>query len=138
MSRVFTVLWILLIVFALFAGYVRLAPSDPSKWHQSLTFEQDRDLQRGVQRVIAAEQGDLERLHGIISTANRTEVLAGSVETGHVTYVSRTKLMAYPDYTTIEASDGQIRIFARSRFGRKDLGVNRARVTRWLNALKAG
>jgi uncharacterized protein (DUF1499 family) len=71
----------------------------------------------------------------------RTERLAGTADgSGYVTYVQRTPLVAYPDYVSVRAvsvGDGQsaLVILSRSRFGKSDLGVNRARITQWLEAL---
>ena len=67
--------------------------------------------------------------------------MAGSAETGHVTYVLRTKLMAYPDYVSArikDAGDGvELSIYSRSRFGRSDLGVNKKRIKSWLKKIEA-
>lgn len=137
MSRVFMTLWIILIVLVLAAGYVRLAPADPVKWHVPLTFEQDRDLSGGVQRVIPADDTTLERLDGIIRAHPRTRVIAGSVADGHITYETRTKIMRFPDYVTVERAGDTLRIYSRLRFGQSDLGVNKARLSGWLDALQA-
>ena len=66
---------------------------------------------------------------------------AASVSDGHITYVQRTRLMGYPDaisvqvHPTDEAGQVAIDIFSRSRFGHSDMGVNAARVERWLSQL---
>jgi uncharacterized protein (DUF1499 family) len=56
-------------------------------------------------------------------------------------FVQRTRLMRYPDTIDIEVfpADGgsTLAIYSRSLIGRKDFGVNRARVTRWLAKLDA-
>ena len=54
-----------------------------------------------------------------------------------ITYVTRSRLIGFPDYTTVEAKDGMVTVFARLRFGRSDLGVNRRRVEGWIKALGA-
>ncbi len=68
----------------------------------------------------------------------RTQVLAGSVSDGHVTYVTRSAFWGFPDYTTMQLVDGQIRMFARLRFGASDLGVNGKRLERVLAAIQIG
>jgi uncharacterized protein (DUF1499 family) len=67
----------------------------------------------------------------------RTRLLAGSVATGKLTYVTRSRLFGFPDYTTVSLllpEDGgptYLHMFARLRFGLDDLGVNGARVRDW-------
>lgn len=116
--------------------YVRLAPSDPARWHSMPGELKDRDRAGGVDRIIEAGDGDLERLHAIAVGTPRTMVLAGSVEQGMITYVTRSRVFGFPDYTTVELKDAQIKIHARLRFGRRDMGVNAARVDGWLAAFR--
>ncbi len=77
----------------------------------------------------------LARFHQVAVGTPRTTVLAGSVGEGMVTYVTRSKLMAYPDYTTAYQDGDVLKIYGRSRFGRKDFGVNATRVDAWIDAL---
>jgi uncharacterized protein (DUF1499 family) len=69
----------------------------------------------------------------------RTVRLAGSPDEGRITYVSRSRVFGFPDYTTVSAiaDEGGTRlvIHARLRFGQSDMGANAARVGRWLAAL---
>lgn len=71
---------------------------------------------------------------------DRVEVLAGSASEGFVTYVQRSAFFAFPDYVSvrfIETETGStLALFSRSRFGQSDLGVNKKRVTRWLDQLE--
>ena len=69
------------------------------------------------------------------------ERVAGSPEAGWVTYVQRSPRMRMPDYISVKVIDlangnSTIAIFSRSRFGIGDMGVNKARVRRWLTALE--
>ena len=121
-------LYLLLSLVVAFAAYVRLAPSDPSRWHISIPNEGDIDLAGGAVRIVPNSPDVFERLIEMMSKLPRTAVLAGTVEEGHLTYITRSKLMGYPDYTTIERSDETIKIFARLRFGKSDLGLNAARL----------
>ena len=93
------------------------------------------DLGNGAVRIIEAGTDDLARLDTIIRGTARTQVLAGSVEAGMITYVTRSAAIGFPDYTTIRLRDGQIEIFGRARYGASDLGVNAARIDGWLDAL---
>lgn len=67
--------------------------------------------------------------------------LAGNSSEGYVTFVQRTPLVKYPDYISVRAvdlGDGQsaLAILSRSRFGQSDMGVNKARIDAWLEALR--
>lgn len=135
------VLWIVLIVVLGFAAYVRLAPTDIDAWHQRAdgTEMGETTLSNGyIWRETAAGDGgeELSRLDGAIMATPRTTRLAGSVDAGQITYVTRSAVMGFPDYTTVGVYDGQdapyIEINARSRFGSSDLGVNARRVKGWL------
>nr|WP_171207305.1 MULTISPECIES: DUF1499 domain-containing protein [unclassified Ruegeria] len=117
-------------------GFVRLAPSDPARWHVPPQAQADRDLPKGVLRVSETGPEGLAQLDRIAQATPRTTVLAGSVEQGMVTYITRTKLFGFPDYTTVQQDGDTLRIYARLRFGRRDFGVNRDRVERWLALLQ--
>ena len=71
----------------------------------------------------------------IIRATPRTSVLAGSVAEGRVTYITRSLVWNFPDYTTVQQKGDYLLIFARLRFGGSDLGVNRKRVSRWLDQM---
>jgi hypothetical protein len=143
--------WILvgLIVIGVAVGaYVRLAPTDPADWHVD-----PATAEPGPGRfVVKPEGGDtdgplldmpprdaLATLDRVARATPRTQVLAGSVEEGRITYLTRSAIWGFPDYTTVEAvpaEDGsRLVIFARLRFGESDMGVNAARVRAWLDAL---
>ena len=111
--------------------WVRLAGDDPARWHQ-VSEVRDMGHAAGENWHVYREAGTparLQELDAAVRALPRTERLAGSVDAGKVTYVTRSKLMAFPDYTTLSLSDdGVIEVFARSRYGKSDLGVNRARV----------
>ncbi|MGR3321068.1 MAG: DUF1499 domain-containing protein [Pseudooceanicola sp.] len=131
-------LGILLLVFLAAQAYVRLAPSDAGHWHAVPDTATDRTLDGGVIRVIPAYADTLKRLDAIARDTPRTQVLAGGPGTGMTTYVTRTRFWGFPDYTTVARRGEEVVIYARLRFGRSDMGVNRARVDRWLAALEEG
>ena len=120
-----------------FGLWVRLAPSDPARWHVSLMDSGNRDFAGAAIRTIPARPGDMARLDRIIRDTPRTTALAGSPEEGMITYVTRSRLWGFPDYTTVEARAGNIVIHGRLRFGSSDMGVNRARIEGWIAALAA-
>jgi hypothetical protein len=136
--RMIWLVWGVLAVAAMvaaFAGWVRVAPSDPARWNVPVPAVENRDMNGGVIRVLEGQADRLTDLDAIIRATARTRVLAGAVAEGRITYVTRSKLWRFPDYTTIEARDGDLLIHARLRFGQSDMGVNRARVGLWLERL---
>lgn len=126
-------------------AYVRLAPSDPAVWHVDPRGGQAGPgaATAGVETplIYAAEpEALLARLDRIALETPRTQRLAGSVAEGRITYVTRSALIGFPDYTTVAVAalpDGgaQVFMFARLRFGQSDLGVNAARLQAWRAAL---
>ena len=131
------------------AVWVRLAPSDPAIWHVdpvSVTVRGARNsylLRDGegadgpALRLNHTPAEVATRLAAIAETTPRTRLLAGQGD--FVTYVTRSALWGFPDYTSIRISpDGassSVAVFARARFGDSDLGVNRVRVDSWLTQL---
>jgi uncharacterized protein (DUF1499 family) len=123
-----------------FGAWVRLAPSDPARWHTDPTQGTAGDnshLAKGFIPLPAAEA--LAAFDAVASAEPRTLRLAGSPEDGRITYLSRSALWGFPDYTTVTTVPDEggvwLIIHARARFGRSDLGVNAARVSRWLTAI---
>ena len=121
-----------------FSAYARLAPSDPARWHAMPGAVTNRDLTGGAMRVVGAGADGLNRLDAIIRATPRTTVLSGSVEEGMITYVTRSAVFGFPDYTTIRAAGPQIELFGRLRFGASDLGVNARRLDGWLALFSEG
>lgn len=125
-------------------GYVRLAPSDPSVWHEPDLPDVPVGEHSGTGRFSARYnfEGDgaaaLARFHRVALDTPRTEVLAGDLQSGKITYVTRSRVIGFPDYTTVSLEPGlqtgqpSLQIYARLRFGLDDLGVNRARVRDWV------
>jgi Protein of unknown function (DUF1499) len=136
-GRKVMILWICLAVVTGILGYVRFAPSDVARWHFLPDVTADKNFKSGVTRLVKTGPDGLERFDKLARELARTTVLAGSVESGMVTYVTRSKVFGFPDYTTVQQDADQLKIYARLRFGRSDTGVNRARVTGWLNSLQA-
>lgn len=153
-------LWIVIVLAVAqlaFAAYVRLAPEDPARWHIDLADLGPRPDNAAVfcptpgTRLSSgtADAPDLAALDAIAMAWPRTARLAGSVADGHITYVTRTRLMAFPDYTTVQivewpgpSDEGEagervvdLCIVARQRYGLQDGGVNAARVQAWVQEL---
>ncbi|MFC6584032.1 DUF1499 domain-containing protein [Sulfitobacter aestuariivivens] len=129
-------LWILLIVVVALAAYVRLEPVDADAQHQPVTATEDKTRDGRAIRIIPASEGLLEKLDGLMMADAGTKRLAGSVEEGRITYITRTKWWGFPDFTTIEQDGDLIKMHARLRFGRRDFGVNAARLERLKRAVQ--
>ena len=114
------------------ALYIRVAPSDAGRWHRMPETVIAGDTPGEAFRVIKADEADFRRLHDIILRTARTRVLAGSTDAGMITFVTRSRVFGFPDYTTLRHRDGRIEIWGRLRFGRSDLGVNARRIDGWL------
>lgn len=130
----------LVVALAAAALWVRLAPTDPARWHT------DPLLGTTARNAFAVTVFDprpaaaaLAALDGVALASPRTRRVAGSVAEGRITWITRSALWGFPDFTTAAAvPDGQgtlLAIFARSRFGVADWGVNGRRVTGWLAGL---
>ncbi|WP_424833446.1 DUF1499 domain-containing protein [Ruegeria sp.] len=130
------VLWLLIGFVVLLGAYIRLAPSDPGLWHVTPIGEANQDLAGGVIRVVETGPKGLARLDAVARETPRTSVLAGSVQEGMVTYLTRSRVFGFPDYTTVQQDGNMLRIYARLRFGRRDFGVNKARVDGWLTSIE--
>lgn len=138
--------WVLgLLLVAVVAGmaYVRLAPSDPATWHVDLTAELPAKAHVFCIRpdnrygpITGDPKALLAKLDGIAMATPRTVRLAGSAEEGRITWVTRSALMGYPDFTTAQVMEGPgLCIAGRQRFGSEDLGVNAARIGGWAQEL---
>lgn len=130
------IIWAVPAVAVLGLGYIRLAPADPARWHVAPQITGSRDSRSGVLRVVETGADGLARLDAVARATPRTRVLAGAVAEGMITYVTRSKLFGFPDYTTVLRDGDNLKIQARQRFGRSDFGVNRARVDGWIDALQ--
>ncbi len=143
----------LILMFAVIGllAYIRLAPSDAQTWHIDPT---DPALRPGEGRFLARDGADLAspiyaatpqtvlaRLAQIADDSPRTRILAGTPEEGRLTFLTRSLLMGFPDYTTVaalpEGEGTRLVIYARLRFGQRDFDVNKTRVEGWLAALAA-
>ncbi|SDW76199.1 DUF1499 domain-containing protein [Roseicitreum antarcticum] len=130
--------------------FVRVSPNAPADWHEDPALVQKPSKPNAhlirlvggdeIAPIYALTPEALAERIDQIAREDGAELLAGSVADGHMTYISRSTLMGFPDFTSVKVSragDGAtFSAFARARFGQSDMGVNRARLTRWLAALE--
>jgi hypothetical protein len=125
-------------------AYIRLAPSDPADWHIDMAapgFAPGGDWASfcpapGSRFAPANPVVTLAELDAVAMASPYTTRLAGSPADGRITWITRSALMAYPDYTTAQILDTpegpRLCILARQRFGIEDFGVNATRITGWM------
>lgn len=137
--------WIVLILVVLVGGlmaYVRLAPIDVAGVHVTPDAggPGDYPAEGGFTavRAISADAGAvLDQARAVALATPRTRLLAGSPAEGIMTFETRSRVMGFPDYTTVAVAGDLLTVHGRLRFGRSDLGVNRARIEGWLAQLDA-
>jgi uncharacterized protein (DUF1499 family) len=154
-SMLVWVLAALVLGFLGLAGYVRLAGDDTGLWHADPVTapptgnpnswrvgpEDEGQPVDAPAPVFAIGAADLAAAIDAVALAEpRTVRLAGQPEDLWVTYVQRSRFMAFPDYVSVRViplgpERSTIAIYSRARYGQSDLGVNRARVEKWLAAL---
>lgn len=88
-------------------------------------------FQQTPDELMAAVNGHIARID---PDAERVD---DGTRPAYARYVARTRLMRYPDTVDIEAvvlEDGRtgLRAYGRAQLGRRDRGVNRARLKAWL------
>lgn len=140
MRTAMVIFGVLLVALLGFGAYVRLAPSDPARWNTDPALgTQGRNSHVAKVFLPLPPAEALAAFDEVAMAEPRTTRLAGSPEEGRITYVSRSRLWGFPDYTTVGTvpDDGGtwLMIWGRSRFGEGDLGVNAARIGRWVAAL---
>ncbi|MBU2982777.1 DUF1499 domain-containing protein [Lentibacter algarum] len=126
------IIGLLVVAVLAFGIYVRLAPSSATRFHVLRDGLEERDFEGGAIRVA---EGSLAALDKIAQAEPRTKVVAGGVDEGMITYISRTAFWGFPDYTTVKQDGQNLIMHARLRFGRSDFGVNAKRLERWIDQL---
>ncbi|SDE17091.1 Protein of unknown function [Limimaricola pyoseonensis] len=134
--------------------WVRVAPADVTAWHVDPMHvpRPPRPPREGgwlvrtgeanaAPPVFETDPATLMTAFGEIMRAEpRTRMIYESPAEGRATWVTRTPLIGFPDYTSVkavpEAGGAALMIWARNRFGVSDMGVNRKRVERWIAELE--
>lgn len=144
---------ILVLLIAAAMAYVRLSPNDPARWHRDPMTAGHPGMSNGY--LLRPTGGDAaapvykmtpaalaEKINTTALHWPRTHLFAGSVQSGMMTYITRTRIWGFPDFTTVKVlpapHGATFAAFARSRFGKSDFGVNKARLEGWLKLLTLG
>lgn len=134
---------------------VRSAGDDPDRWHVDPAAAErtgnPNDFLMAPDGAAAAEadmvspvwdttpEALMARLDAVAMAEPRVERIAGSAAEAHVTWVQRSAVWGFPDYVSAKAVGAEggaaLVIWSRARYGYSDLGVNEARVRRWVGAL---
>ena len=125
-------------VFGAVVGFVRFAPVEVAEWHIDLAARGDLRFSAG-QGVVVLDNGayvladmSLAKLEIAARATLRNRQIAGSLAEGRITWETRTRVWGFADYTTAQQSELGLMIYARSRFGPRDYGVNAARLAAWI------
>lgn len=148
-----TLAWIIAVLagLALLAGiWVRVAPVDVTRWHVDMSAPGFAPPANAA--VFCPKAGDqpapdlsdpkatLAALDAIAMATPRTTRLSGSPAEGRITWITRSLIFGFPDYTTAAVLTGpegapRFCVIARQGFGSYDWGVNAARLKGWLKTL---
>ena len=81
----------------------------------------------------------LERARGLPDREPRTELVAEDPALRQLVFVQRSAVFGFPDTVWVQAAETaagpSVIVYSRSTYGSWDIGVNRARVARWLTLL---
>ena len=118
--------------------WVRVAPYDPNRWHvapRAGVEKQTARSYRALRPINAAPSVVLGAILQAAAVTPGTRLMSGDVDSGLMTFQTRSAVLGFPDYTTVSVQDGVLSIYARARFAGYDWGVNRTRVETWLAVL---
>ena len=128
------------------AVYFRTVPMPAETWHVDPASVSPPDSPNYALRVgdgapvFDLPPDDVAARLDAVATAEGADTIGGSLAEGHVTYVARSRLMGYPDAISVRltpvAQGTRVEIYSRARFGHSDMGVNAARVARWIETAR--
>lgn len=157
MKKMIAGLLVCLILLGYLASFlIATAPHDPSVWHKDPLTVVTSDTPNSFRMAPAGStQERIDAISPIYSEdpfilaeafdefalqQRATVKIAGLPPELMMTYVQRTEKLKFPDYISvkfIDMGDGNstIAVYSRSRYGYADMGVNQARVERWVKTL---
>ncbi len=138
---------------------IRTSTHDPEVWHvdpRAVAPSATPNSFRAAPQAITEQPVDMEAPTFEVNAAQlaiafdtfvmeqpRVERVAGTLESGWVTYVQRSETLAFPDYITVQFFDlgdtntSTLALYSRSRYGHSDMGVNEARARAWLTSIES-
>lgn len=134
---------ILIVILSALSVWIRIAPIDPGRWNVDLTAPSLKIGDNWVGFCPAPGKAGpvngaeaLSHLDDIALATPRTRRLAGSPSAGEITWVTRSAVFGFPDFTTAQVlPDGTLCVVARQGIGRDDFGVNARRLGAWIRLL---
>ncbi len=134
------ILAILVVLIIGLMAYVRLSPIDAGRWHVMPDAAAPGDATtagsfKAVRRITAPAAEVLMAVERLALATPRTRLLVGNVGEGMITFQTRSLMWGFPDHTTVAVQGDLLVIYGRLRFGKADLGVNKARIEGWLETL---
>lgn len=141
--------WIILLFVVTVAALLtifRFARHDAELVNTSRSAQDVGDVETGnsfhvIRQFTTSETEILKAVDLAILQSPRTTLLVRDMQEGVTTYVTRSLVFGFPDYTTVwidTTADNvgpHLNIRGRARFGVSDLGVNKARIEGWLDQL---
>ena len=114
--------------------YARFTSVMPKPLDAPENITSDQDLTGGFTAVrpFTGNAATLtKRITDIVLATPRTRKLSDDP----LQFVMRSRVVGFPDVTTVQVRDGVLLIHAHLVIGKSDLGVNKARVLDWLDRL---
>ncbi len=122
--------------------FARMTPSDPEALHVEPRMPEDGagdwplpNGHRAARLTGESPEAALARFDAIATATPRTRQIAGSPESGRITYLTRTRFWGFPDVTSVAAAPAgdqtRVTAYGRAVIGGYDWGVNRARLASW-------
>lgn len=133
---------ITLVVLAVVAGiaYVRLSTVDASAYAALPNVDGPGDIAgarsfTAIRQITTTPDGVLRAVQVAAEGTPRTTLVLGSGEDGQMVFETRSLIWGFPDFTTVGMADGALVIHGQAHYGQSDIGVNKARIMGWLDAL---
>ena len=133
-----TAFWIVAVLIAATAIWVRVAPFDARRWHVDPADapEQRPGAYKAQLEVPEMSPEDaLALVQAIAEGSPRTKQLFGTVQEGRISFLTRSRFWGFPDVTSVAAAPAgdqtRVTAYGRAAIGGYDWGVNRARLASW-------
>lgn len=123
-----------IVVILIVTIYARLSPVRATAKHDQPLVDADTDCEGGftaVRPIYSDPNAILARLTDIALQTPRTTKLSDTP----LRFVTRSRLMNFPDITTVAVRENALVLHGHLTMGRNDMGVNQARILDWLDRL---